>query len=157
MSRRTERLGEEIRQEVSLIVGEQLEDPRIGPVTVTRVTVTADLRTAQVYVGIIGDAAHRKRAMAALRQAAGFVRRELGQRVQIRHTPEIVFHLDKGLEATERVEKLLTEIRAEEVRTRDDVITQEDVRTTDDIRTRDAVRTDEDVRTPATPGEEEER
>jgi ribosome-binding factor A len=107
--RRKERLDEEIREEVAGIIGRELKDPRIGFVTVTRVDLTADLRTARVHVGILGDATQRERTLAGLRQAAGFVRRELGRRIRLRHTPELQFHYDGGLDATERVAQLLEE------------------------------------------------
>lgn len=108
-TRRTERLAEEIREEVASLIGRGLKDPRIGFVTVTRVGLTADLRTAHVNVGVLGDEAQRETTLAGLRQAAGYLRRELGRRVRMRHTPEIVFHYDQGLEATDRVARLLAE------------------------------------------------
>lgn len=111
--RRTERLAEEIREEVARIIGGELKDPRIGFVTVTRVSLTADLRTARVHVGILGDATQREKSLAGLRQAAGFVRRELGRRIRTRHTPELSFHYDTGLDATDRVAQLLKEAGAE--------------------------------------------
>jgi ribosome-binding factor A len=107
--RRKERLDEEIREEVAQIIGRQLKDPRIGFVTVTRVDLTTDLRTARVYVGILGDETQRARTLDGLRQAAGFLRRELGRRVRMRHTPELQFHYDEGLDAAERVARLLDE------------------------------------------------
>ena len=110
-ARRNERLAEEIREDVARIIGGQLKDPRIGFVTVTRVELTPDLRTAHVHVGILGGGADRDKALAALRQAAGFVRRELGRRLHVRHTPEIAFHYDEGLDATERVAQLLEDVR----------------------------------------------
>jgi ribosome-binding factor A len=108
--RRNERLAEEIREDVARIVG-QLKDPRIGFVTVTRVDLTPDLRTAHVHVGILGGGPDREKTLTGLRQAAGFVRRELGRRLHVRHTPEIAFHYDEGLDATERVAQLLDEVR----------------------------------------------
>lgn len=112
MSRRTNRLGEEIREAVAQIIASGLKDPRIGFVTVTRVDLTADLRTACVFVGVLGDAAQRDKTLVGLGQAAGFIRREMGKRIRIRHTPEIVFKYDTGLDATERVAQLLDETRA---------------------------------------------
>lgn len=109
--RRAERLAEEIREEVARIVGGGLKDPRIGFVTVTRVELTADLRTARVHVGVLGDAAQREKTLGGLRQAAGFVRRELGQRIRVRHIPELQFRYDEGLDATDRVARLLEETR----------------------------------------------
>ena len=114
MTRRTERLEGEIREAVAEIIGTALKDPRIGFVTVTRVDLTADLRSARVHVGILGEQADREKTLAGLRRAAGFVRRELGRRIRARHTPEIEFHYDAGLDATERVARLLEETRSPE-------------------------------------------
>ena len=107
MTRRAERLEEEIREEVASIIGRGLKDPRIGFVTVTRVSLTADLRSARVYVGVLGDERQRQKALQGLHSAAGFVRRELGRRVRLRHTPEVVFRHDSGLDSAERVARLL--------------------------------------------------
>lgn len=107
--RRTERLAEEIREEVASIIARGVKDPRVGFVTVTRVALNPDLRTAHVNVGVLGDQAERNKTLAALRKAAGFIRRELGQRVRMRHTPELVFHYDAGLDATDRIAQLLAE------------------------------------------------
>jgi len=114
VSRRTNRLGEEIREEVAKIIARELKDPRIGFVTVTGVQLTPDLRHARINVGVLGDQAARDKSMTGLRQAAGFVRRELGRRLRIRYTPELAFQYDKGLDATERVAHLLDEVAAEE-------------------------------------------
>jgi ribosome-binding factor A len=111
-TRRSERLAEEIREEVASIVA-ALKDPRIGFVTVTRVGLTADLRTARVHVGVLGGAGERDKSLVGLRQAAGFIRRELGRRIRIRHVPELRFEYDEGIEATERVARLLEETRTE--------------------------------------------
>ena len=110
--RRTDRLGEEIREEVAKIIGRDLKDPRIGFVTVTRVELTHDLRNARIFVGVLGDPAERKKTLGGLRKAAGFVRREIGRRVRMRVTPEIAFELDTGLDATDRVAQLLQEVHA---------------------------------------------
>jgi ribosome-binding factor A len=112
--RRSERLGEEIREAVARIIADGLNDPRIGFVTVTRASLTADLRTARVYVGVLGNEEQRVKTLAGLTQAAGFIRRELGRRVRVRHTPELSFHYDSGLDATDRVAKLLEENRPPE-------------------------------------------
>ena len=112
MGRRPQRLGEAIREEVAQMVALELKDPRIGLVTVTRVEVSADLGHARVHVGILGGEAERKKSLEALRSAAGFVRRELAQRLGIRQVPEVDFRFDKGLEATERVARLLEDDKA---------------------------------------------
>lgn len=112
MGRRPERLGEAIREEVAQMVAMELKDPRIGLVTVTRVEVSHDLGHARVHVGILGGEVERKQTLQALRGASGFVRRELAQRLGIRQVPEVDFRYDKGLEATERVARLLEEDKA---------------------------------------------
>jgi len=109
VSRRTERLSEEIREEVARIIP-TLKDPRVGFVTVTRTEITPDLRTVRVHVGVLGDAAQRARTLQGLSQASGFIRRELGRRLTIRHTPEVVFRYDEGLDATDRVARLLDQV-----------------------------------------------
>ena len=66
----------------------------------------------RVHVGVLGDATQRTKTLQGLAQAAGFVRRELGRRLSIRHTPELSFHYDEGLDATDRVARLLDEVRS---------------------------------------------
>jgi ribosome-binding factor A len=114
MGRRPERLAEEIREEVARMVATELKDPRLGFVTVIRVELAHDLRYARVHVGVLGDEREREKSLVALRSASGFVRRELGRRLRIHHTPEIDFRYDKGLEATDRVARLLQEEAARE-------------------------------------------
>ena len=110
-ARRTERLAGQVREELARMIMSGLKDPRIGFVTVTRVALTEDLRLARISVGVLGDQAQRAKTMAGLRQASGFLRRELGKRLRVRHTPELAFEYDEGLDATARVARLLEEIK----------------------------------------------
>ena len=110
--RRNERLAGEIREEVAQILAGGVKNPKLGFVTVTRVELTADLRTARVFVSAMGDPVQRKQSLRVLHQAAGWVRRELGRRLSARHTPEVIFHNDAGLDYTERVAQLLEETQA---------------------------------------------
>jgi len=112
VTRRTDRLAEEVREEVAQMISGELKDPRIGFVTVTRVTVTPDLRQARIFVGVLGAERQRAATLTGLRQASGFLRRALGQRLRLRHTPELTFQYDEGLEASDRVARLLEEVRA---------------------------------------------
>jgi ribosome-binding factor A len=105
--RRRERLAEEIRTVVAELVARKLKDPRIGFVTVTRAEVTPDVGLARVYVSVLGEEAQRKASLEGLAQAAGFVRRELGRRLRLRQTPEVTFSYDRGIEATDRIARLL--------------------------------------------------
>jgi ribosome-binding factor A len=109
MGRRPERLAEEMREEVARMIAFELKDPRLGFVTVTRVELAHDLRYARVHVGVMGSEADRDKSLTALRSAAGFIRRELGRRLRIHHSPEIDFRYDKGIDATDRVARLLAE------------------------------------------------
>ena len=107
--RRAARMAEQIREHVAELIANKLKDPRIGFVTVTRVELTADQRLARILVGVLGDAEARKKSLAGLAQAAGFVRRDLAQRLRMRFVPEVEFEYDRGLEATDRVAQLLGE------------------------------------------------
>ena len=107
---RTERIAEQIREEVSQILATEVADPGVGLVTVTRVKVTPDLSLARIYWTIIGDAAERTRTTKALQRAAAFVRHVLATRVTLRRVPEVAFQYDEGLAAHQRVEELLHEI-----------------------------------------------
>lgn len=111
MTRRTERLGEEIREEVAQLIARELKDPRIGFVTVTRVTVAPDLRTARVFVGVLGTEKQRQATLVGLKQASGFMRRAMGRTLRLRYTPELVFQYDEGLDASDRVARLLEEVK----------------------------------------------
>ncbi len=110
--RRAERVGQEIRDEIATMIGRELKDPRIGFVTVTRVDLTPDLRFARVYVSVLGDKAAQDKSLEGLKQATGFVRREVGRRLRMRLTPEVLFVYDKGVDATDRVARLLDEVKA---------------------------------------------
>jgi ribosome-binding factor A len=109
---RSERVAQEIRDEVAVMIGRELKDPRIGFVTVTRVDLTPDLRYARIYVSVLGDQEQQKKTLAVLTKASGFVKREVGRRLRMRLTPEIQFLYDKGIDATDRVAKLLDEVHA---------------------------------------------
>ncbi len=111
--RRPEQIAEVIREEVSQIVGFELEDPRVETVTVTDVRVSENLRDASVYVTAEGTEAEKLEAMKALQKAAPYVRRQLGVALNLRYTPELHFVRDTVEEAATRVEALLTEIKTE--------------------------------------------
>jgi ribosome-binding factor A len=111
--RRPQRLAEEMREEVAAMVG-RLKDPRIGFVTVTRVSLASDLSQARVYVGVLGGEADRQRTLEGLQNAAGYLRGEVGRRLHLRHAPQILFEYDRGLDAADRVAQLLEEIKTDE-------------------------------------------
>ena len=106
---RVERLAEQIHEDVAEMVAGELKDPRIGLATVTRVELSPDLRHARLLVSVMGDEEAKAESVEGLSSAAGYVRRELGRRLGLRHTPEVLFVLDRGLEEQEKVENLLKE------------------------------------------------
>jgi ribosome-binding factor A len=114
LSHRTERIAEQLREEVSQILATEVSDPGVGLVTVSRVKVTPDLSLARVYWTILGDDADRKKTAKALQRAAPFVRHVLAGRVTLRRVPEVQFHFDEGLAAHARVEEILHELHEEE-------------------------------------------
>jgi len=97
-----------------------LKDPRLGFATVTDVRVSGDLQHVQVYVSILGDDLSRRQTMEALESARGYVRSEIGRRVQLRLTPEITFAYDDSIERGARLLRLISEVRSEEAAARRD-------------------------------------
>ncbi len=110
---RIEKLQELIKQELSKMLLKEIKDPRIGFVTVTDVEMTGDLREAKIYVSIMGGDEQIKESLEGLQSALGFIRREIGKRIRLRFTPEISFALDKSLDYSEHIQKLLLQIEKE--------------------------------------------
>jgi len=108
--RRAERAADTLKEEIAQIVGYELEDPRFTMVTVTDVRLSADKKTARVYVTVAGDEQEHKAALAALKHAAPYVRKQLGLSLNLPRTPEIHFVRDRVEEEGERVDQLLQKI-----------------------------------------------
>lgn len=117
---RSNRLAETLKEEISILIREDLKDPRIGFVTVTSVEVADDLGHAKVYVSVLGDAQAGKDSMDALKRAAGYVRSEIGKRIRLRHVPEIVFKYDTSIEHGAHIAQLLRGVRTEESKNEDE-------------------------------------
>ncbi|OPZ51634.1 MAG: Ribosome-binding factor A [Firmicutes bacterium ADurb.BinA052] len=113
-SRRNDRVRAAMRQEISNMLQRDLKDPRLGFATVTDVRVSGDLQHVQVYVSILGDDVSRQQTMEALESARGYVRSEIGRRVQLRLTPEITFAYDDSIERGARLLRLISEVQSEE-------------------------------------------
>lgn len=114
--RRPERVADILREEISQIVGFELEDPRLTMVTVTDVRISDNLRDARVYVTVSGDEKEHQTALSALQHAAPYVRKQLGLSLNLPRTPEIHFVRDRIEEEGERVDHLLHEIEKESTR-----------------------------------------
>jgi ribosome-binding factor A len=93
------------------MISRDLKDPRVGFVTVTGVRLSPDLRHARVFVSAMGTEKQRKESLEALNHAAGWIRRELGQRVRMKFLPDIIFDVDTSQEYGERIDRLLDDIR----------------------------------------------
>ncbi|HEX5068874.1 MAG TPA: 30S ribosome-binding factor RbfA [Vicinamibacterales bacterium] len=113
---RPDRVGEEIREELSSLLVREVHDPGIGFVTLTRVKVSPDLQMARVFYTVIGDEKAQKDTARALERATPFLRRHIGARIRLRRVPEIRFEYDKGVENQDRVERILMELKAERER-----------------------------------------
>jgi len=105
--KRLDRVNQLIKEEVSTLLQRELKDPRLGFVTVTEVETTKDLRTAKVFVSVLGDERQWEASMTALARARGFVRAWLRQHLELRVTPEIEFRADHSLEHAARIQALL--------------------------------------------------
>lgn len=96
---RVNRLNEEMKKFISQVVRNELKDPRVAMMTtITEVDVTRDLRYATVFVSVLGNQKEKEDTMEALKKSSGFIRREIGKRIKVRHIPEILFKLDESIE-----------------------------------------------------------
>lgn len=115
MSRkRVLRVAEAIKRELGFILDRQLEDPRIGLVTVTRLDLSVDLRHAKVHVSFLGGDEEKGQGLRLLKRARGHIRTELAGRLDLRVVPELTFVIDESSEAYLKIEKVLKEIHEEE-------------------------------------------
>lgn len=114
MSHRATRVGEQMKKELGDIIGRKIKDPRIGFVTVTDVQVTGDLQQATVYISVLGGEEQRENTLKGLAKAKGFIRSEIGQRIRLRKTPEIIFEFDESFEYGNRINNLLHQLQKEE-------------------------------------------
>ena len=114
MSRRVDRVNGVLRQEISQLLSRQIKDPRLNAVvTITQVQTSNDLRTARVFLSVLGDQETRERALEGIQSAATFLRRELRDRLTLRYTPFLTFVLDDSLENADHLLRLMDRIQEE--------------------------------------------
>jgi ribosome-binding factor A len=101
------RVNKAVREVVSAHIAEDLKDPRIGFVTVTGVETSADLRSARVYVSVLGDEAERDDALAGLSSARGFLQQRVGEELHMKRTPTLDFVYDESIATGMRISELL--------------------------------------------------
>jgi ribosome-binding factor A len=110
MSQRTDRLDSQIRAELAELLQREMKDPRVGFATITRVETARDLGSARVWVSTMGTDEERSQTIQALTTAAPWLRRQLGERLRLRHVPQLVIRHDDSIEAGDRVLRLLNEL-----------------------------------------------
>ena len=110
---RPDRVGDQIRKELSVLIAREVHDPGIGFLTITQVKMTPDLQNARVYYTIIGDEKARKETQRALGRATPFLRRQVGNRVRLKTVPTLEFFYDESIERQDRIEKIMLDIQAE--------------------------------------------
>jgi ribosome-binding factor A len=110
-AQRMARIDHEIQRALAKIIAEDVKDPRMGFVTVTRVEITNDLKNAKVFVSVIGDRHVARQSMEALKRAARFIRGELGNAVDLRHTPELNFVEDRTTERAIALSKTIDRVQ----------------------------------------------
>jgi ribosome-binding factor A len=111
---RADRVAEAIRQEASTIIHDELKDPRLGFVTITRCELSADLRNAKVFFSVLGNEDAHKKTQEALDSALGYIRKLISERINLRFSPEIIFREDRSSEYSVRIEEVLNEIHLKE-------------------------------------------
>ena len=107
--RRTDRINEQFKQEISLIIRDEVRDPRVGLATITAVQASPELDHAKVYITTLGDEEERDEILVGLRSAAPFIRKQLAGRLSMRRIPELHFEADRVLAEATRIEQLLRE------------------------------------------------
>jgi len=111
MSRRTERLGKVIKQEISELLEREVSDPRLGSlISVTEVTISPDLKYAKVFVSILGDESDKSEMLAGFNTASGFLRKKLAPRLSMRCVPQLSFYYDDSIERGAKVLKLIEQV-----------------------------------------------
>jgi ribosome-binding factor A len=116
MPRRIDRVNEQLRNEISHLISREIKDPRVaGVISITEVVASNDLRSARVYVSVMGRRTDRESALDGIRSAASFLRRELRERVNLRHTPHLTFLLDDSIEQGDRILRLMDGFTPEEI------------------------------------------
>ena len=110
---RPERVGEEILQELGVLLVREVHDPGIGFVTLTRSKVSPDLQLVRIYYTLIGDDKAKRETQKALERATPFLRRQIGARVRLRRVPELRFEFDQSVEHQDRIERILLDLEEE--------------------------------------------
>ncbi len=111
MSKRPQRVGELLREEINNILRKEINNPKLGFITITQVKVSNDLQEARVYYSVYGTEKNKKETAEILKVSSSFIRRQIGRRVRLRHTPRIEFFYDQIPEEASHIDDLLEKIK----------------------------------------------
>jgi len=106
------RLQDQLREEISSIIQQEIKDPGIGFITILEVKLTEDLKYAKVHYSVYGSEEEKAKTIEALKRARGYIKHVLGERIKLRYMPDLTFALDRGQERAERIEELLKKVQA---------------------------------------------
>jgi len=133
---RPDRVADQIRGELAMLLARDVHDPGIGFVTLTRVQVSPDLQLARIYYTVLGDEKSRANSAKALDRAVPFLKRQIGSRLRLKRVPELKFHYDEAVAGQDRIDQLLNEIHAADRERGEDVPAKSDTTNEDDGRER---------------------
>lgn len=119
--KRVNRISEEVKKVVSELIYNSIKDPRVSLMTtITKVEVTRDLRYARIFVSVLGNQEEKNNTIIGLQSAKGFIRKEIGSKIDLRYVPEPIFHLDESIEQGIYMSKLIEEVNHGENKIRED-------------------------------------
>ena len=113
MGIRSDRVEGQLRKEISKILQEDIKDPRIGFVTITRIDLTKNLRYARIYFSILGDDDAKEESLKGIKSSIGYIRKLIAERMNLRYVPELYFKLDNSIEYSINLEKTFERIKHE--------------------------------------------
>ena len=112
--KRSERVKEQMLKVINEVIKQEVKDPRIGFVTITRLELTENLRFARVYVSVMGSDDERSKSFKGIKSATSFIRSRLGKNMRIKKVPELNFVLDHGQEDSDRINRLMHQLESED-------------------------------------------
>jgi len=113
-NRRSRKIADQVKIEISWLIDRKIKDPGKGLVTITRVKLSPDLKLASVNFSVLGDQEQRKRSEIVLRRSTSFLRRELGMRLNLKYLPELRFYYDDSMEYAANISKIIKKIHENE-------------------------------------------
>ncbi|MFC2050102.1 30S ribosome-binding factor RbfA [Chloroflexota bacterium] len=121
MTRRTERVSSVIQQEISHLLREEVNDPRLANlISITKVSTSPDLRHAKIFISTFGNKVNKSEILQGFTAASGFLRRQLANRLKLRHMPELSFHLDDSIERGDEVLRLIEQVAPSDTENEDE-------------------------------------